>query len=60
MKQQYYAVLQARELEAAGASALEAAQVTLNYASARVKVGATVRTDSIRATIQAGTSGWRS
>jgi outer membrane protein len=56
VKQQYYAVLQARELEAAGASALEAAQVTLNASSARVKVGAVVRTDSIRATIQVGTA----
>jgi outer membrane protein len=56
VKQQYYLVLQARELEAAGASALEAAQVTLNASSARVKVGAVVRTDSIRATIQVGTA----
>ncbi len=56
VKQQYYAVLQARELEAAGASALEAAQVTLNASAARVKVGAVVRTDSIRATIQVGTA----
>jgi outer membrane protein len=54
VKQQYFAVLQARELEAAGASALEAAQVTLNASAARVKVGAVVRTDSIRATIQVG------
>jgi len=56
VKQQYYAVLQARELEAAGASALEAAQVTLNASAARVKVGAVIRTDSIRATIQVGTA----
>ncbi|MFI5232187.1 MAG: TolC family protein [Gemmatimonadales bacterium] len=56
VKQQYYAVLQARELESAGASALEAAQVTLNASAARVKVGAVVRTDSIRATIQVGTA----
>jgi outer membrane protein len=56
VKQQYYTVLQARELEAAGASALEAAQVTLNYASARVKVGATVRTDSLTALVALGTA----
>lgn len=56
VKQQYYAVLQARELEAAGASAVEAAQVTLNYAVARVKVGATVRTDSLKAAVQMGTA----
>lgn len=56
VKQQYYAVLQARELEAAGASAVEAAQVTLNYAAARVKVGATVRTDSLKAAVQMGTA----
>ena len=37
VKQQYYSVLQARELEAAGASALEAAQVGLNAASTKVK-----------------------
>ncbi|HEY2850518.1 MAG TPA: TolC family protein [Gemmatimonadaceae bacterium] len=56
VKQQYFAVLQARELEAAGASALEAAQTTLNASVARVKVGAVIRTDSIRATIQVGTA----
>ena len=56
VKQQYYAVLQARELEAAGASALEQAQVNLNASASRVKVGAVVRTDSIRATIQVGTA----
>jgi outer membrane protein len=56
VKQQYYAVLQARELEAAGASALEQAQVALNASSARVKVGAVVRTDSLRAAIQVGSA----
>jgi outer membrane protein TolC len=56
VKQQYYTVLQARELTAAGASALEAAQVTLNYAAARVRVGATVRTDSLKAAVQMGTA----
>lgn len=56
VKQQYYAVLQARELEAAGQSALDAAQATLNASVARVKVGAVIRTDSIRATIQVGTA----
>ena len=56
VKQQYFAVLQARELEAAGASALEQAQVALNASSARVKVGAVVRTDSLRAAIQVGSA----
>lgn len=56
VKQQYYAVLQARELEAAGASALEAAQVALNTSSARVKVGAAIRTDSLKSAIQVGTA----
>ena len=56
VKQQYFAVLQARELEAAGASALEQAQVNLNASASRVKVGAVVRTDSLRATIQVGTA----
>ena len=54
VKQQYYAVLQARELEAAGASALEAAQVGLNAASTKVKVGQATRTDSLKAAIQVG------
>jgi outer membrane protein TolC len=56
VKQQYFAVLHAREQEAAGASALEQAQVALNASSARVKVGAVVRTDSLRAAIQVGTA----
>lgn len=56
VKQQYYTVLQARELEAAGASAVEAAQVTLTYAAARVRVGAAVRTDSLKAAVQMGTA----
>jgi outer membrane protein len=56
VKQAYFGVLQARELEAAGASALDAAQATLNASAARVKVGAVIRTDSIRATIQVGTA----
>jgi outer membrane protein len=56
VKQQYYMVLQARELEAAGASALEAAQVALNTSSARVKMGAVIRTDSLRFSIQVGTA----
>ncbi len=54
VKQQYYAVLQARELEAAGASALEAAQVALNAASTKVKIGQATRTDSLKAAIQVG------
>src|ERR1035437_3236715 len=56
VKQQYYAVLQARELEAAGASALEQAQVALNASAAKVKVGQVVRTDSLKAAIQVGSA----
>jgi outer membrane protein len=54
VKQQYYAVLQARELEAAGASALEQAEVGLSAASTKVKVGQATRTDSLKAAIQVG------
>ncbi len=56
VKLQYYTVLQARELEAAGASAFEQANVALNASAARVKIGAVVRTDSLRAVIQVGTA----
>jgi outer membrane protein TolC len=56
VKQQYFTVLQARELEAAGASALEQAQVALNVSSAKVRIGAVVRTDSLKATVQVGTA----
>ena len=56
VKQQYYSVLQARELEAAGASALEQAQVNLNASSAKVKVGQVFRTDSLKAAIQVGSA----
>jgi outer membrane protein len=54
VKQQYFTILQARELVAAGESALELAQITLNVSSARVKVGAVVRTDSLKAAISVG------
>jgi outer membrane protein len=56
VKQQYFAVLQARELEAAGASALEQAQVALNASSAKVRIGQVVRTDSLKAAIQVGSA----
>ena len=56
VKQQYFAVLQARELEAAGASALEQAQVALNASAAKVKIGQVVRTDSLKAAIQVGSA----
>ncbi len=56
VKQQYFAVLQARELEAAGASALEQAQVALNTSTAKVKIGQVVRTDSLKFAIQAGSA----
>jgi outer membrane protein len=56
VKQQYYAVLQARELEAAGASALEQAQVALNASATKVKLGQVIRTDSLKAAIQVGSA----
>jgi outer membrane protein TolC len=56
VKQQYFAVLQARELEAAGASALELAQAALNASSAKVKIGQVFRTDSLKAAIQVGSA----
>jgi outer membrane protein TolC len=54
VKQAYYQVLQARELQAAGASALEAAQVSLNAAATKVRIGQATRTDSLKAAIQVG------
>lgn len=56
VKQQYFAVLQARELEAAGASALEQAQVALNASVTKVKLGQVVRNDSLKFAIQVGTA----
>lgn len=56
VKQQYFAVLQARELEAAGASALEQAQVALNASVTKVKIGQVVRNDSLKFAIQVGTA----
>ena len=54
VKQQYYTALQAREMEAAGASALEQAQVALTASSTKVKIGQVTRTDSLKAAIQVG------
>jgi outer membrane protein len=56
VKQQYFAVLQARELEAAGASALEQAQVALNASATKVKLGQVVRNDSLKFAIQVGSA----
>src|ERR1019366_3018524 len=54
VKQQYYTALQAREMEADGASALEQAQVALTASSTKVKIGQVTRTDSLKAAIQVG------
>lgn len=54
VKQQYYAVLAARESEAAAKAQLEQAQEQLKTASAKVAAGAATKSDSLRAVIQVG------
>lgn len=54
VKQQYYAVLAARESEAAARKQLEQAQQQFRAASARVAAGAATRSDSLRSAIQVG------
>ncbi len=56
VKQQYYQVLLARELEAAGASAMQAAEVTHNISSSKVKIGALPRSDSLKSAVSIGTA----
>lgn len=56
VKQQYYAVLAARETEAAAERALEQAQAQLTMTSARVRAGAAIHTDSLRSAILVGTA----
>jgi outer membrane protein len=54
VKQQYYAVLAARESEAAAKSQLDQASEQLKTATARVAAGAATKSDSLRAVILVG------
>ena len=54
VKQQYYAVLAARESEAAARAQLEQATEALKTSSAKVAAGASTKSDSLRAVIQVG------
>lgn len=56
VKQQYYAVLAARELQAASRVQLQQAEAQFRAAVARVAAGAATRSDSLRASIQVGTA----
>jgi len=54
VKQQFYAVLAAREAESAANAQLEQAQEQFKTASAKVAAGAATKSDSLRAVIQVG------
>ena len=54
VKTQYYAILAARESEAAAATQLDQAQAQLQAAAARVRAGAATLSDSLRSVIQVG------
>lgn len=54
VKQQFYAVLAAREAEAAARSQLEEAQEQLKAASAKLQARTATRSDSLRSVIQVG------
>ena len=54
VKQQYYAVLAARESEAAAKAQFEQANEALKTSSAKVAAGAATKSDSLRAVIQVG------
>ena len=54
VKTQYYAILAARESEAAALAQLEQAQAELGAAAARVRAGAATLSDSLRSVIQVG------
>lgn len=56
VKQQYYAVLAARESEAAAERQMEQATQQLRVTSARVRAGAAMRSDSLRSAISVGTA----
>jgi outer membrane protein len=54
VKTQYYAILAARESEAAAMTQLDQAQAELRAAAARVRAGAATLSDSLRSVIQVG------
>jgi len=54
VKQQYYAILAAREAESASRIALDLAQQQLSAAAARVKAGAAIISDSLRSFVAVG------
>lgn len=54
VKTQYYAILAARESEAAAYAQLDQAEAELQAAAARVRAGAATLSDSLRAVIQVG------
>lgn len=54
VKQQYYAVLAARESEAAARQSLQQAEQQLAAASARLRAGSATKSDSLRTGIQVG------
>lgn len=54
VKQQYFAVLAARESQAAAARQLAQAEEQLKSSSAKVRAGAATRSDSLRGVIQVG------
>ena len=54
VKQQYFAILAAREAEAAAHLALDLAQQQLDAASTRVKAGAAIISDSLRSFVAVG------
>jgi outer membrane protein len=54
VKQQYYAVLAAKESEAAARAQLEQATEQLKTSSAKVAAGASTKSDSLRSVIQVG------
>jgi outer membrane protein len=54
VKQQYYAVLAAREQRAAAQKQLQQAEQQLRASTARVQAGAATRSDSLRSSIQVG------
>jgi outer membrane protein len=54
VKQQYYAVLAAREQRSAAERQLESAEQQLRASTARVQAGAATRSDSLRTSIQVG------
>ena len=54
VKTQYYAILAARESEAAASTQLDQAQAELRAAAARVRAGAATLSDSLRSVIQVG------